>query len=352
MPASLCTIPSILTIVLLAATLACAMPDPINPQLDGISRHAGHHAAGAIAAMPFLNTPAAGADLAAVTSLADLAARDPAVLHDLLQHPALTHNGITDALTWRIAPYASLHAANPRQAESILDARQWRLSRYAATLPDHRYQATIGILAPADLHNPPAVDVVAEALRTSWELAGQPPPTTGAGRHLAVTVVLGMDLGPDLQAHAADTHIAVSRRHSRQTPAHRWILAHETAHLWWRDNAAWVDEGMAEFIAATVTAAPQPPQARTSCAALDLIAWLTQRAGPHPCDMSLGHRLFTDLHDTAPEHFKNHIQALYRLSRNQSLAEADLRRIFKHPRYASVTDQWLPQPDDATLPKE
>ena len=330
-------------VLLLGATLACAMPDPISQALARIGVHAGPTTAGAIAAMPFLQTPTVGSDLSAITSLAELASRDPNALSDLLRHPALADNGITDALTWRIAPYADLHAT------TLLDPQQWHLSQYTATPPDHSYQATIGILAPADLHNPPAVDVIREAIRISWQLAGQPPSSIGARRHLAITVVLGLDLGPDVQARATDAHIAVSRRHSRDNPAHRWILAHETAHLWWRNNAAWIDEGMAEFTASAVTAAPQPPQVRAPCAVSDISTWLKTRSAPHTCDMNLGHRLFADLHAAAPEHFVDHIQTLYRLSHIRSLTETDILRIFEHPRYQSVTDRWLPQ---ATLPRE
>lgn len=343
MPALLRTAVYLSAVLLLGVTLACAMPAPISQALARIGVHAGPTTAGAIATMPFLQTPAVGADLSAITSLADLAARDPSALSDLLRHPALVDNGITDALTWRIAPYADLHAT------TLLDPEQWRLSQYTATPPDHSYQATIGILAPADLHNPPAVDAIREALRISWQLAGLPPPSTGAGRHLAITVVLGLDLGPAVQARATDSHIAVSRRHSRDNPAHRWILAHETAHLWWRNNAAWIDEGMAEFTASAVTAAPQPLQVRAPCTVSDLSTWLKTRSAPHTCDMNLGHRFFSDLHAAAPERFVAHIQTLYRLSHTRSLAETDILRTFHHPRYQSITDRWLPHD---TLPLE
>ena len=336
----------------MAATLACAVRNPINQPLEQICQHAGPRTADAIAAMPFLQTPATGADLAAVSSLADLAERDTTGLSDLLRHPALAHNDITDALTWRIAPYADLHAPAFEHSESILDPQQWRLSQYPATPPDHRYRATIGILTPANLHNPPAVDAIRQAIRVSWRLTGQPPPAIGAGRHLAVTFVLGLDLGPDVQARAAETHIAVSRRHSRPSPAHRWILAHETAHLWWRNNAAWIDEGMAEFTAAAVTDNYQPPQVRTPCTVPDLSEWLKTRSGPNTCDMSLGYRLFADLQAAAPQHFGGDMQAFYDRSADRSLTEADLRRTFSHPRYASVINRWLPEAAGTTILQE
>ena len=80
----------------------------------------------------------------------------------------------------------------------------------------------------------------------------------------------------------------------------RIVLAHEVAHYWWNSNENWVDEGMAEFMAAASYGFPTGdgyPFLRQPCLTARSIAELP----PEPrdsisCDYSLGQRMFFSLY--------------------------------------------------------
>ena len=326
-----------LPLLLLAATAVqgCANPTTATDSyLADIAHHAGRRMAEQIADMPFLATPHQGADLPALLSLAKIADTDPVHLRTLLhsQHPT----GITDQSSWRIAPQHQLRNTDPDTADALLDPTLWHLSETYHRMPNGQ-TAAVGILYPAELTPKPNLNIPAKALRAGYQLTGQLPAS-----YRPVPIILGIDTGPQRQGYAADTHIAISRRHRSDTATANWILAHEIAHIWWQGNAGWIDEGMAELIASLATASSKPAGTETPCFVPDLIRLIRIDRPPPLCNYQLGGALFHDLHQAAPAHFAQRTAYLYRQSRSLSLESGHIRQAFDHPRYRHIINHHLP----------
>ena len=100
----------------------------------------------------------------------------------------------------------------------------------------------------------------------------------------------------------------------------RGVLTHEVAHCWWNRNESWVDEGMAEFLAAASYGFPTGsgyPLLREPCAEARSLSELP----PEPrdairCDYSLGQRRFFSLYRVLREEaFYEAVRRLYDQSR-------------------------------------
>lgn len=301
--------------------------------LDDIAYHAGEQTAQRIADMPFLETPQEGADLPALAAMAAIAKRDSRDLAVLMERD------ITDEASWRVVPQRRL-LPDYELAHSILDPEEWRLSVRQTVMPDGDV-ATVGILWPVTSNYRPNHEIIAKALRVGWELNGSLP-VPG----LDLPVILGLKLREGTQARLHANQIEISPQYSHDTPAGRWVLAHEVAHLWWHNHdhpTGWIDEGMAELTAALATDAPQPEENRTPCDVLNITT--LERLNPWPviCHYELGRRLFQGLHDANPADFAVRTKQLYRRNREHAPLNADdIRNAFDHADYWPTLRRYLP----------
>ena len=103
-------------------------------------------------------------------------------------------------------------------------------------------------------------------------------------------------------------------------------LHHEVAHYWWHGNADWIDEGMADTIAATASLAQgmpvqAKPNRRKDCTARNLseIGRSTRaRTSQFYCNYYLGEKLFRELQDNmSADAFTAAAQNLYWTSRKK-----------------------------------
>lgn len=133
------------------------------------------------------------------------------------------------------------------------------------------------------------------------------------------------------------------------------VLVHEVAHYWWHSNADWIDEGVADTIAATASEQQghtftANPNRRQDCAAVNISeigdAPRSYR-GQFYCNYYLGEKLFRAVQDAAaPDDFIAGLQRLYQLSREQPAPRtqddyragiAQVRAAF--PDYAAIIEQ-------------
>ena len=100
------------------------------------------------------------------------------------------------------------------------------------------------------------------------------------------------------------------------------ILFHEVAHYWWRGNANWIDEGIADTIAATASLAQGDewvanPNRRKECITQNIsdLGHTRRGDGQFYCSYYLGEKLFRALQESmSPGEFTAAIQALYAAS--------------------------------------
>lgn len=332
----------IATILIGAALLAiipsCRQEPTVEQQvaqkfLADIAYYAGEHTAQRIANMPFLDTPLKGADLPALATLAGIAKHNERDFVTLLEH------NITDESSWRVVPQRDLLLTDSELARDILDSEKWRLLVRQTVMPDGDV-ATVGILWPvASSSYRPNHEIVAKALHTGWHLNGGLPVP-----NLDLPVILGIELHESTQARLRGNHIEVSPEYSCNTPTGRWVLAHEVAHLWWHDNPGWIDEGMAELVAALATGAEQPKGARTYCAVPDITTLNSLNPQPVLCDYDLGRRLFQGLHKANLSDFAERTRQLYSRRKDFPLRDDDIRNAFDHDDYWPTLDRYLPPP--------
>ena len=112
----------------------------------------------------------------------------------------------------------------------------------------------------------------------------------------------------------------------------RGVLAHEVAHYWWNSNENWVDEGMAEFLAAASYGFPTGndyPFLRSPCARAKSLSELPpEPRASIPCDYSLGQRMFFSLYRLLGEEaFYDAARKLY----DHSRADLGHRSLFGIP---------------------
>ena len=129
----------------------------------------------------------------------------------------------------------------------------------------------------------------------------------------------------------------------------RGVLAHEAAHYWWNGNENWIDEGMAEFVAAASYGFPDGrgyPLLREPCGEARSLSELP----PEPresirCDYSLGQRMFFSLYRVLGEdRFYEGARALY----DQSRADMFVRSLNGTPAgVAEVREAFGPEGSEA-----
>lgn len=257
-----------------------------------------------IVKMPFLEV-ADPADSGAMASLRQLLSFDPRVFRDILTHWRLDP-GITDDLTTLVSTLGGVAKTNPTLFNILLDPNDVTVERRVVDLPwtGEMDLAIIRTVEGADR----SMDLLEHAVREVERYMATPLPTRYIGL-LFEDAVAASTSGTNF-----GTHIAILPKFdvdddSQEAVKAGRIIAHEVAHYYWSDNADWIDEGLADFIASRVEAdgtsseveVTNPPcaYARNILELENLIA----NGGDEgfECNYSLGDRFFVDLYRTLDE---------------------------------------------------
>ena len=277
-------------------------------------------AMGQVLRMPFLQTFQT-ADRHAVYGITEMF-RDG--LGQTLTQTRIYRNGITDA--WTPSVVAAATTASVVAITEYLNAGQvtTETKTYSTS---HTDSLTVSIVRQSDAT--PSTQT-ANALQTAAQLTesimGLPLPTDhvivvfddqavtpgywGVNHGFAIGVTQDSEtVGNDYQRESLQNH-----------------LHHEVSHYWWRGNADWIDEGLADTIAATASLAqgaggPAQPNLRKNCTARNLseIGEIsTVDAARFYCNYYLGEKLFRDLQSRMTvQDFTTALQNLYRASRDK-----------------------------------
>ena len=282
--------------------------------------------AGWIVDMPFLAT-LEPPDAAAVNALARLAWNDAGALQEVLQHPTL-RDGISDEWAPIVAMLYDVNQAAPSFLETLLDPAQVTLEGRTVTLTHSGAVDLVIIRTGPGARR--SVDLLEHGVRSADEFMGEPLPINYVGL-LFGTAVLGYAAGT-----MYETHIVVLPEYdvddgSEATNAAGRLIAHEVAHYYWHRNPNWLDEGLAELMAAV------SENARTGaavdiaydyCSAGDNIALLERLdAGgviyDYDCNYALGGQFFLDLYRTLGDRaFREGVRRLYLMSQVEDDADS------------------------------
>ena len=287
--------------------------------LQGIAALDEPAAARRLAAMSFLNS-LEPADVAALESLAQLAAADRETFARVIDHPALA-GGIGDDAAPVVSVLAGVQQTNPALLPRLLNLEQVAIEERIIDQPGAG-PLTLAIirLGPGAAGHPGSMDLLAAAVRFTADYMGEPFPV----RYVAL---LFAEAVPSHSAGANfGTHIAV--RPQYDSPAAGYsarnngrAMAHEVAHYYWAGNAPWLDEGAAEVLAALFTAAHwggNPRPNHYPCAGVSSIKDLAaadyaRGAAGEQCPYALGERLFLDLRRAlGAADFRRGFRRLYR----------------------------------------
>jgi hypothetical protein len=305
--------------------------------------------------MPFLES-LAPTDAAALESMSWLAYTDLLALREVLAHPTLEH-GITDQWAPVVALLDSVNEAAPAFLRPLLDPDQGDVEQRAVTL-HHTGAVTIAIIR-TETGAPRSIDLLEHSVGSVDRFMGEAMPANFVGL-LFGTAVLGYAHGTNygdyfvmLPEYDADDGSDAADYAGR-------LMAHEVARYYWRGNPNWLDEGLAELLAAVAenerTGAPVT-MAHTYCPAGDNIALLERldAAGliyDYRCNYALGGQFFLEIYNTLDDAaFREGLRNLYLASLVEDYADefdgspVGIRQIHDafRPHYdavAPIIDKW------------
>ena len=235
-----------------------------------------------------------GANYPALESLRSIAIDEPGRLSEIMSHPTI-NDGITDQeakIIAVIAPSSPLGLV-----EKLLDPAVVTVEERAINLPlAGETEISIVRTLPGTDH---ALDSLEDAVRIVERFMGLPFPrrqviysfedkSSGSG---------AINLGSHAKLHINEPGV------SREFLAS--LLVHETSHYYWRygGDIAWINEGAATFLEAVAEDTLDGPLRRPPCDIARSIAefedWernSSHLGEDHPCNYSLGERLFRDLY--------------------------------------------------------
>ena len=278
-----------------------------------------------IAAMPFLDS-LEPTDAAVLEALSWLAYTEIFALREVLAHPTL-QNGITDEWAPVVALMDSVNEAAPAFLRPLLDPEQATVERRSIMLP-HTGAADLAIIrtAPGAARS---MDLLEHSVASIEEFMGAALPANYIGL-LFGTAVLGYSHG----THYGDYFVMLPEydaddgSDSAEYAGH--LMAHEVAHFYWRNNPNWLDEGLAELLAA-ISENERTGAAVTIdysyCPAGDNIALLERldAAGviyDYRCNYALGGQFFLELYETVGDAaFREGLRSLYLMSLVEDYAD-------------------------------
>ncbi|MYC32230.1 MAG: M1 family metallopeptidase [Chloroflexi bacterium] len=265
--------------------------------------------------MPFLDT-LEPTDTAALEAMAWLAYTEIFALREVLAHPTLK-GGITDEWAPVVALMDSVNEAAPAFLRPLLDPERASVERRSVTLT-HTGNTDLAIIrtAPGALRS---MDLLEHSVASVEEFMDTAMPSNYVGL-LFGTAVLGYSHG----THYGDYFVMLPEYDaddgsgSANYAGH--LMAHEVAHFYWRNNPNWLDEGLAELLAAISenqrTGEPISID-YTYCSAGDNIALLERldAAGviyDYRCNYALGGQFFLELYNTLGDAvFREGLRNLY-----------------------------------------
>ena len=298
----------------------------------------------AVVAMPFLQTRDA-ASLHALESVNDLLRAGNAAP---LVNSRIYQAGITGEWTPVVAAAGTV--AEPDAVAEYLDGQVTVQQESYET--DYTANLAVTIVRPAG-SAAGRVDpgLIAQSVRLAENIMRMPLPTAN--------VIVVVDDRAATGGFSGTNHgfaIGLEQESETKSPERLLnILVHEVAHYWWNSNADWIDEGVADTIAATASTQQghtfaANPNRRQDCAAINISeigdAPRSYR-GQFYCNYYLGEKLFRAIQDAAaPDDFIAGLQRLYQLSREQPTPRtqddyragiAQVRAAF--PDYAAIIEQ-------------
>ena len=195
--------------------------------------------------MAFLQTPEPG-DNTALKAMRLLARDNINELEMLLNNPWLADQGITDAQIPRISAISELAGMGQVNAvETILAPGQTTLESVEVLLP-HSGPVSLNLLQRGETGHPEALQILREAALTVDTFMGAPM------NEPVITVLFIHGNSPGVAASTRGNIIIVTPRSKDNRRDLESTLAHEIAHIYWRGNESWLDEGMAEFIGQSI----------------------------------------------------------------------------------------------------
>ena len=246
---------------------------------------------------PFMLTPEQGADLAALKSILSTIRKQEPI--------PIPWQQIDDDATWRLAPHHEFRSRlGEAYAARLLNPYQWHLEvRETAGI-------RVGVLHADGIAADVPWNTIGRAIETNRLMTQTDLPAQDGG---AIVIVYGGPLTSIAQASSHDTHINIRSGYGKDFETAAWILAHEITHRWWVGNAPYIDEGIAELVAAIATAGPRPPNASVPCNRTILNQKFRRQT--ELCDYQLGGLLMNELfRASGPEKFQAAISQLYLLS--------------------------------------
>ena len=265
--------------------------------------------------MPFLET-LEPTDAAALESLSWLAYTEILALHEVLAHPTLK-DGITDQWAPVVALMDSVNEAAPAFLRPLLDPEQVDVARHAVTLP-HTGAVDLAIIR-TEAGALRSMDLLEHSVGSVERFMGTAMPTNFVGL-LFGTAVLGYAHGTNYGDYFVMLPQYDADDGSDEADYAGRLTAHEVAHYYWRGNPNWLDEGLAELLAAVAenerSGAPVTIE-HTHCPAGDNIALLERLdAGgviyDYRCNYALGGQFFLELYNTLGDAaFREGLRNLY-----------------------------------------
>ncbi|MXY35863.1 MAG: M1 family metallopeptidase [Dehalococcoidia bacterium] len=262
--------------------------------------------------MLFLDT-LSPSGVAAATALSDLSRRFPEGFSRVLGNPAV-EDGITEDETAVVSTLSGVYQTNPDLIETLLDPARVLLEERTLELPVSGEAHVTVIRTKAGAGR--TMDLIEDAAVALEDLMGEPLPSRQV-TFLFEDAVLPTFLGANWGTHISLLPEVDSTAMSR-TRAYNPIV-HELAHYYWRGNAAWVDEGIANLLATVVDGTFKDLPERDAvfpCPYARRISDLEsigpqQRSRQFLCSYSLGERLFRDLYRKLGEDFWDGLNRLY-----------------------------------------
>lgn len=272
-----------------------------------------------IVAMPFLDT-LQPSDAAAVQSLASLAWYDVRALREVLAHPTLS-KGITNEWAPIVATLYHANESAPALVDVLLDPDQVTQEWRTLVLPQSGVVDLVIIRTGPGAER--SMDLLEHSVRSAEEFMSAPLPLNYVGL-LFGDAAIGFSGGTNY-----GTHIVVLPEYdaddgSRAADYAARIIAHEVSHYYWSGNPDWLNEGLAELMAAV------SEHARTGaavgidydyCPDADNIALLDRMDAAwisydYECNYALGGGLFVDLYrELGDRAFREALLWLYQMSR-------------------------------------
>ena len=240
--------------------------------------------------MPFLAGHGPG-DMQALEGINRLLQKG-GTLGRLLRHPTLT-GGIADRHTPLIAAAGAVRKRNPRLAAAMPGLGEAQMESRSVILPIAG-TTELRVVRAGPVRSTEGMDLLERAVRGAERFMGEPFPTD------MVVLLFADAVKPGLAGTNYGAAIVITPETEGREKALPGVTAHEAAHHYWRGGRSWVDEGMAEFVAAFLESEEEGPRmfpGNPPCFEYGNIGEMPSSDTAHPCDYTLGQRLFIDLHD-------------------------------------------------------